>query len=186
MENKYSVYRNIRFSRTYRTLGKMSWWRVVLGAILMVAVLLISGLPSQMLAAREKFSLAEKLMIYPEWMEKYKPETKAFIESGALYEKGEIEKALAGFESIEDFEAAEIMIDRCHVKLASKAFVSGEVETAYDYLVSADFEVLSEEAADEYLNLCTVLHDAFANMEGEQAEVYAAELRELLELYSND
>ena len=186
MDNKYSVYRNIRFSRTYRTLGKMSWWRVVLGAVLMVAVLLISGLPSQMLAAREQFTLAEKLMVYPEWMEKYKPETKAFIESGALYEKGEIEKALAGFEGIEGFEAAEIMIDRCHVKLASKAFNSGEFEEAYDYLVSSDFEVLSEEAAEEYIDLCSDLYDVFVSMEGEQGQACAAMLQELLEQCSND
>ena len=100
MENKYSIYRDIRYKRTFRTLGKMSWWRIVLGFILIVLVVFIAGLPSQMLATREEFRMAEKLMISPEWMEKYKPETKAFIEAGVLYEDGKIEEA---------YEAADAM-----------------------------------------------------------------------------
>jgi VCBS repeat-containing protein len=42
MENKYQVYRDIRFKRTYRTIGKMSAWRIVLGVILIIFVLLLS------------------------------------------------------------------------------------------------------------------------------------------------
>ena len=33
MDDRHSVYRQIRAQRTYRTLGKMSWWRIVLGII---------------------------------------------------------------------------------------------------------------------------------------------------------
>ena len=84
MSNKFDTYRSIRFKRTYRTLGKMSWWRIVLGLALMCYVLLLSGLVSQLFASREKFVVAEKLMISPEWMDEYKPETKAFIEAGVL------------------------------------------------------------------------------------------------------
>ena len=103
MDDKYSVYRNIRYNRTYRTLGKMSWWRVVLGAVLVVYVLLLSGLVSQIFATREQFVIAEKLMISPEWMEKYKPETKAFIEAGVLYQNGKINEALDEFKSLEKY-----------------------------------------------------------------------------------
>ena len=47
MDNRYGTYRQIRAQRTYRTLGKMSWWRIVLGLALLLSVFLISGFFSQ-------------------------------------------------------------------------------------------------------------------------------------------
>ena len=93
MDNRYGVYRKIRNDRTYRTLGKMSWWRIVLGLALLLSVLLISGTVSQSFALRGHFQTAEALMIAPGWMERYKPEAKALIEAGALYESGDCDGA---------------------------------------------------------------------------------------------
>ena len=91
MENKYAAYREIRYDRTYRTLGRMTWWRIVLGVALLLFVLLMAGSFSQMAAYQGNYVLAEKLMIVPAWMERYKPDTKAFIESGACLERGDFD-----------------------------------------------------------------------------------------------
>ena len=40
MESPHSVYRQIRAERTWRPLGKMSWWRIVLGLALLLLVFL--------------------------------------------------------------------------------------------------------------------------------------------------
>lgn len=93
MDNKYSTYRKIRYDRTYRPLGKMTWWRVVLGILLLLLVFLLSGAVSQSFASRGQFRTAKTLMISPSWVEKYKPELKAFIDAGVLYEAGEYDAA---------------------------------------------------------------------------------------------
>ena len=36
MDNRYGTYRQIRALRTWRPLGKMSWWRVIVGIALLV------------------------------------------------------------------------------------------------------------------------------------------------------
>lgn len=93
MDNKYGTYRKIRYDRTYRPLGKMTWWRVVLGIVLLILVFLLSGAVSQGLAFRGHFKAARALMISPSWVERYKPELKAFIDAGVLYEDGEYDAA---------------------------------------------------------------------------------------------
>lgn len=89
MGSRYSEYRRIRQARTYRTLGKMSWWRIIVGLLLLMLALLISGLPSDRLVASGHYKAAERLMISPAWMEKYKPERKAVIEAGSLFAAGD-------------------------------------------------------------------------------------------------
>lgn len=180
MDNKYSVYRSIRYNRTYRTLGKMSWWRVVLGAVLIVYVLLLSGLISQIFASREQFVIAEKLMISPEWMEDYKPETKAFIEAGVLYENGNFYEALEKFNEIEDFEAAEVMISRANLKLASEKINNREYVEAYDKLKNVDFSFLNKDDADLYLSSCESLLEYFLNQDGEEHKDYADNLMKMI------
>ena len=86
-------YQEIRQNRTYRTLGKMTWWRVVIGLLLLLGVFLISGMPSQWLAARGHYRAARTLMIAPGWMERYKPDTKLLIEAGAACADGDYESA---------------------------------------------------------------------------------------------
>ena len=55
--------------------------------------LLLSGVPSQRLAASGRFEAAERMIISRAWMERYKPESMRFIQAGALYERGEEEAA---------------------------------------------------------------------------------------------
>ena len=76
MNSRTSIYRQIRAQRTWRPLGKMSWWRVGVG-----------------LAASGRFEAAERMIISRAWMERYKPESMRFIQAGALYERGEEEAA---------------------------------------------------------------------------------------------
>ena len=94
MNNRTAVYRQIRAQRTWRPLGKMSWWRIVAGIALLLLALLLSGVPAQRLAASGRFEAAERLILSRAWMEKYKPESLRFIRAGALYEHGE--EAAAG------------------------------------------------------------------------------------------
>ena len=154
MENKYNEYKNIRYKRTYRTIGKMSWWRIVFGVILIVFVVFLSGLPSQMLAGRGQFRAAQKAMISPEWMENYKPATKAFIEAGVLYQDGDIKAAIEAFDKIEDFEAADVMISRAYNKLALLKYESQEYDACYDCITCVDYSFLLKEEAEEYIHLC--------------------------------
>ena len=107
MDGRYSVYRQIRAQRTWRPLGKMSWWRVIVGVTLLILVLLISGVPAQRMAASGRFEAAERLLLFPSWMEKYKPESSAFIKAGVLAEHGDREAALALLRSIDPSELSE-------------------------------------------------------------------------------
>ena len=93
MDNRYADYRQIRYNRTYKTLGSMNLVRIVLGIVLLISVLFISGTVSEYFAVHERYTTAEKTMLSPRWMEKYKPETKAYIEAGALYEEGDLNGA---------------------------------------------------------------------------------------------
>ena len=93
MSSRTSIYRQIRAQRTWRPLGKMSWWRVGVGIALLLFALLLSGVPSQRLAASGRFEAAEWMIISRAWMERYKPESMRFIQAGALYERGEEEAA---------------------------------------------------------------------------------------------
>ena len=94
MNSRTAVYRQIRAQRTWRPLGKMSWWRIVAGVTLLLLALLLSGVPAQRLAASGRFEAAERLILSRAWMEKYKPESLRFIRAGVLYEHGE--EAAAG------------------------------------------------------------------------------------------
>ena len=184
MSNKFDTYRSIRFKRTYRTLGKMSWWRIVLGLALMCYVLLLSGLVSQLFASREKFVVAEKLMISPEWMDEYKPETKAFIEAGVLYENGNFNEALEKFNEIKDFEAAEIMISRVNTKLVSEKINNSEYVEAYDVLKNINFDFLNKDDAELYLSSCGILYDYFLIQADDEYKFYTESLMEMISMYS--
>ena len=186
MENKYSIYRDIRYKRTFRTLGKMSWWRIVLGVILIVLVVFIAGLPSQMLASREEFRMAEKLMISPEWMEKYKPETKAFIQAGVLYEDGKIEEAYEAFDKIDGFDAAEVMKNRCRLKLASVKLESEQYDDAYSFLLLVNIQLLDDIECDIYTEKCTNLKSYYEELDSEQGKEYSEKLSELIQSAINE
>lgn len=179
-----NLYREIRYRRTYRTLGKMSVWRVVLGILLLCSVLFISGFVSQLFAARGQFHIAETLMISPAWMEQYKPETKAFIEAGVLYQDGEYEAAAEAFGRIEDVEDAPFMENLSYLKLASEKLSEGDEDGAYTVLTSVDHTLLAEEYGEEYISLCDSLGEYYDSVEDDEAMARSSILRDLKDAYS--
>lgn len=157
MNSPYSTYRQIRAERTWRPLGKMSWWRIVLGSALLLSVFLISGFVSQRLAMAGHFHAAETLMVSPRWVENYRPELKAYIEAGVLYQDGAYEQARDAFAAIEDVEAAQSMKNVSALKLAVQAYQSGDAQTAAAVLDSVDASLLPEAERQEYEALTTAL-----------------------------
>ena len=107
MDDRYSTYRQIRAQRTWRPLGRMTWWRIVLGIALLLLVLMIAGIPSRYLAAGGHYRAAEKWLLFPSWMEQYLPDTKALIDAGALYENGDESAALAILQTINPSDLSE-------------------------------------------------------------------------------
>lgn len=107
MNNRTAVYRQIRAQRTWRPLGKMSWWRIVAGVTLLLLALLLSGVPAQRLAASGRFEAAERLIFSRSWMERYKPESLRFIEAGVQYELGDEERARELLSSINPSDLSE-------------------------------------------------------------------------------
>ena len=180
MENKYAVYRNIRYQRTFRPLGKMSWWRIVLGIVLMLAVLLISGFVSQRLAGAGHFYAAEKLMIYPEWMEKHKPETKAFIEAGVVYADGNFEAAAEAFGAIEKVDAAPAMEALSLLKLSEQLLLASDYDKACDAFIKVDSSLLSEADMEIYLSTGNCLVDAVSSGDASRADM----IKQLLDAHA--
>ena len=150
MDNRYGTYRQIRAQRTYRPLGKMSWWRIVLGAALLLSVFLISGFFSQRLAAAGRFRAAEKLMVSPRWVETYRPALKAYIEAGVLFQDGDYEAARDAFAAIEGEEAAAAMKNVSAVRLAAQVLQGGDAEKAEAVLDEVDASLLPETERKTY------------------------------------
>ncbi|MDO4973995.1 MAG: hypothetical protein Q4E38_07290 [Eubacteriales bacterium] len=153
MDNRYGSYRQVRAQRTWRTLGKMSWWRIILGTALLLSVFLISGFFSQRLALAGHFRAAQKLMVYPRWVEQYRPDLKAFIDAGLLYESGDYEAAREAFAGIDEQQAAAVMANTCAVKLAAEKLRDGDTEAGRALLDTVDPTLLQKDAAAEYTAL---------------------------------
>lgn len=92
--------RKIKADRIYKTLGKMSWQRIVLGVILLVYVFFLSGTASELLFKGGHYTLAERGMVSEKWMEKNKPDTKKLIDAGSLFESGDMDGAYELLKSI--------------------------------------------------------------------------------------
>lgn len=155
--NKYSIYRKIRYDRTYRTLGKMSWWRIVLGVALLISVLFISGAVSDSFAARGNFRTAQKLIVWPWWMETYRPETKDYIDAGVLYQDGEYESAYAAFEALGDTEQARLFKSLSALRLAQEKNAAGDQYGAAEALSLVDSALLSGTELEAYETLLASL-----------------------------
>lgn len=153
MNERYSLYRQIRYQRAYKTLGKMSWWRIVLGVALLILALFISGVPAKSVAARGHFVLADKLIVSDAWMVKYKPELKAFIDAGVLYENGDYAAAESAFAAADD-EASQAMRSVCLLRMAEIAIDSGDYDTAYDHALSVNTALLSDAELEQNQLLC--------------------------------
>ena len=179
--NKYSVYRNIRYRRTYRTLGRMSWWRIALGLALLVFVFFLSGTVSSSLAARGHFKAAERLIVSPRWMEQYRPELKAFIEAGVLYEDGDYEGALSRFDALGDVEAARAMRSVTAVRLAQSLLDGGDCDGAFEAITKADAALLSESGSGDFRAVCEALCAHYAARSDSASRERAARLASLLD-----
>ena len=168
--NKYSEYRRIRAERTYRPLGRMTWWRVALGLALLVFVLFLSGTVSGSFAARGRFKTAEALMVSPRWMETYRPELKAFIEAGVLYEDGALEEAFEAFDALGNLDAARTMRSVSAVELAARRLEGGDYDGAYAAVMQADGSLLPQEAGESFRTVCeNLLAYCTANADADRA-----------------
>lgn len=154
--NKFSLYRRIRYDRTYRTLGKMSWWRVTLGTLLLLSILFFTGIVSRPFEARGEFRTAKALLITPAWLAHYHPEDLAYIEAGILYQDGDYEAALEAFRGL-DTDAAGAMRSRSALKLADLRLAEGDEAGAAALLDEVDASVLTEAEAQSYAALQTAL-----------------------------
>ena len=168
--NKYSEYRRIRAERTYRPLGRMTWWRVALGLALLVFVLFLSGTVSSSLAARGHFKTARRLEVSQRWMETYRPELKAFIEAGVLYEDGALEEAFEAFDALGDLDAARTMRSVTAVELAAQRLEGGDYDGAYAAVMQADGALLPQEAGESFRTVCeNLLAYCTANADADRA-----------------
>lgn len=85
--------RKIKADRVYKTLGKMSWQRVVLGFALLVLIVFLSGVASDFFFKGGHYRLAENCMISEKWMENNKPDAKKLIDAGYLYSNSDADGA---------------------------------------------------------------------------------------------
>lgn len=156
MDNKYSLYRRIRQERTYRTLGRMSWWRVVTGVLLLISVLFISGQVSMSLASRGHYTAAQKLLVWPWWVDNYRPGLREYISAGVRYQNGDYEAACEVFDALEE-ESAAALRSLSALRLAGERLAAGDCDAALDAVVKVDAAALSEENRRELASLCEAL-----------------------------
>ena len=156
MDNKFSLYRKIRYDRTYRPLGKMSWWRITLGTLLLLSILFFTGIVSRPFEAKGDFRTAKVLLITPAWLAKYHPDDLAYIEAGILYQDGKYEGALAGFDALGS-EAAAVMRSRSALRLAEDRLAQGDEAAAAAAFAEVDGAILPGEDAALYEELAARL-----------------------------
>ena len=180
MGSRLGEYRRIRYNRTYRPLGRMTLWRVLLGIALLIYVFLLSGAVSLRLANAGHFKAAEMLMVSKSWIEKYRPEVKEYVEAGVLYQEGDYEAAAERFEQIENLAAADAMHSDSLVMLAAAKIAQGDSDTAFDVLTQVDANLISEERLLEYRDICAELLDYYSVQNGEEALSRVQVLQELL------
>ena len=123
-------------------------------------------------------------MISPAWMERYKPETKAFIEAGVLYQNGEYAAASSAFGSITEVDAAISMKSASDLRLASERFDTADYDSAFDLLTEVEFSLLSEDDGQLYLEFCWELYEHFSSDSGAESKVRTQELELILETHS--
>ncbi len=171
MSNKFSQYRAIKHDRAFKTLGKITWWRIVAGAALLIVVLFMAGAVSQYFAVRGNFIAAEKCMLFPGWMETYKPEAKAFFEAGARMQEGDTEAAYERLADVEELEAALNLRSDAAIELADEALAAGDNDAAYGYIASVAPESVAESSREAYRDICGRLLEIFSDDTEKSAEL---------------
>lgn len=155
----------------YKTIGTMSWWRIALGVALLILVLFIAGIPAELFARTGNFKAAQKLLIAPAWMEKYKAEEKDYIDAGVLFQEGDYDGAYEAFSQIDNYKSATAMEEVCKVYLAQEAFEADKPEEAYTLVTQLDKSVLSQEDFDKYNELISSLIESFRDVDGKKVTV---------------
>ena len=179
-QSKYSVYRQIRQARTYRTLGKMSWQRIALGLALLASVFFISGAVSGFFAARGHFRTAQRLLLSKRWVETYRPELKAWIDAGVRYEEGDYEDAFEIADSAGDFEQARILRSAAAVKLAEERLKAEDRDEAFDAVCAVESERLDEAQRAQFREICTSLKAWYGRINSIEANQKVQKLASLL------
>lgn len=177
---KYSVYRQIRQARTYRTLGRMSWQRTALGLALLASVFFISGAVSEFFAARGHFVTARRLMLSPAWVERYRPELGRYIEGGALLEEAGDGEALAAYRALGFSEDALTMASAAALRMAKERLDAGEADAAFLAAVSVDPARLDAEQQASYRALLTALLERYKPLTDGKAQARVEKLESLL------
>lgn len=149
MDNKFSLYRKIRYDRTYRPLGKMSLWRVLIGVLLLLSILFFTGIASRPFAARGDFRTAKLLLITPAWLARYHPDDLAFLDAGILYQDGDYAAAFDGFDAL-GTDAAQVMRSRSALRLAQERLAQGDEAGAAEALAEVDEALLPAEDAESF------------------------------------
>ena len=154
--DKYALYRKIRHDRTYRTLGKMSWWRVLLGSVLLLSILFFTGTVSRPIAARGDFRRAKALLLVPAWLETYRPDDAHYIDAGILYQDGDYAAALEAFSAIETGDARR-MANRSALRLAEERLSAGDLDGAREAAAAIDELRVPEDEAEKLAALKAAL-----------------------------
>ena len=153
----------------------------MLGVALLILAFVIAGTPAQILAERGHFCAAERALLFPGWAEKYRPELKAFIEAGVLYDDGDYEGALSRFDALGDVEAARAMRSVTAVRLAQSLLDGGDCDGAFEAITKADAALLSESGSGDFRAVCEALCAHYAARSDSASRERAARLASLLD-----
>ena len=156
----FAANRQIKADRVYKTIGKMSWWRIIAGLALLALVFLMAGTVSEFFAERGHYKAAQFFMISPGWMEKHKPQEKAYFAAGVLFEEGDYAAAREACAAIGEYPPAERLEAMCCVRLAQERLAEQDIAGAYALLLGIDTSLLPEKAAEEVQLLMASLQQA--------------------------
>lgn len=156
MNDKYAVYRKIKHDRAFKTLGKMSLWRVALGILLLIFVFIMTGTVSMLFANNGNFKAAERLIVTG-WMDEYTPDRAAYFRAGARLQEGNAEAAYELLAEVEKPEAAIALRQAAAVELAAQKLEQGDEAAARELFAAVDAALLPETYAEAYAALAARL-----------------------------
>ena len=130
-------YRNLRqqISGEYKNfMHKFTYIRIPVAIILILVILFMTGVISDLFASNGNYETADKLVLFPNWMENYYPEKKAYYEAGKQFQNGDFYDAYNALSNIENYSEADRLKNRCIVKIAENYIADEEYYQAYTYL----------------------------------------------------
>ena len=100
--------------------------------------------------------MAERLLLFPAWMETYRPVEKAYLDAGVLYQDGDYEAARDALDGI-DLDAARQLKSLAALKLAEEKLSAGDAEAAAAAFAEVDVSLLPEKETPLYESLRAAL-----------------------------